>query len=179
MPHQNSTIIIEQTKQWLEKMVIGLNFCPFAKGVFVQQKIRYVVTDANTVLHTLLDEFRWLDNKKETATTLIIIPDLVSFDLFLNTSYVAEELLGQMGYEGIYQIATFHPNYCFEGTEMEDVTNYTNKSPFAILHLLREADIELALDFYKNPDEIPANNIAKTRATGKEKLHAILQSCLN
>jgi hypothetical protein len=173
-----TTLVINQTKKWLEKMVIGLNFCPFARKVFVQQKIRYSVTTSEKLFHSLIEEFNFLDQTPGIATTLLIIPDLTNFDSFLDSSYLAENLLRQMNYEGTYQIATFHPDYCFEGVIATDVTNYTNKSPHAILHLLREEDLEGVLDFYENPEEIPKRNIRVTQEMGLQKLHAILENCI-
>lgn len=168
---------IQQVQNWLQEVVIGLNFCPFARRVVVQKSIAYHVSNAEDLFKDLIAVLQELDTQPNIATTLILLPDLLNFESFLDLAYLAEDLLIKMNYEGIYQIATFHPDYCFEGSLPSDASNYTNKAPYPILHLLREDSVEQALEYYASPEEIPAKNIALTTKMGTEKLAAILQQC--
>ncbi len=172
---------IGKTKKWVEKIVVGLNLCPFAKSPFLSDKIRYkLVTDPElkTLLEVFVDELKYLKNAspKEVETTLLIHPHiLTSFDDYNNTLPVFEGLLNSMGLEGIIQIASFHPDYQFAETEFNDVENYTNRSPFPMLHLIREDSISQAVDHYPDIDEIPNRNIEKMNELGMDKIKDILK----
>jgi uncharacterized protein len=164
---------ISQTRRWLETAVIGLNLCPFAKAPYTKDKIRFVVSDAKTeeaLLHTLSDELKLLENTPidEIETTLIIHPhvlqDFFDYNDFLN---LAEGLLTDHGLDGEIQIASFHPDYQFGGTQKEDPTNNTNRSPYPMMHLLREDSIDRALDSDQNADAIIERNTATTRDLGQ------------
>lgn len=174
--------IISQTKNWLQTLVIDLNLCPFARVVFFQGGIRYCVNndhDNEAQLHALIDECVYLDNTPDIATSLFICPDgLNDFDGFLYFLMLAEDLLAAQGYEGIYQLASFHPDYCFAKLSPNDASNYTNRSPYPMLHLLREDSIEKALQSFTHPDRIPERNISLTRRLGRAKLQALLTTCL-
>ena len=112
-------------------------------------------------------EVQWLDEHSETATTLLVFPTLFkNFDHYLDFVELAESMLVDQGYEGVYQLATFHPDYCFDGAEPDDAANYTNRSPYAMVHLLREESVEQAIAFYGDTDAIPERNIAKLTAMG-------------
>jgi hypothetical protein len=134
--------VITQTRLWLEKIVIGCNFCPFAAKPFFQDKIRYRVVPSaqkKDILETLVRECSWLEENAETETSLLILPEgYEKFNAYLDLLDLAEQLLEKEGYEGIFQLASFHPDYRFAGTKADDAANYTNRSPYPILHLLKE-----------------------------------------
>jgi hypothetical protein len=178
----NDQQIIEQTKNWIQKIVIGLNFCPFANREFKNNAIHYHVehsakrTDAR---EALLKECKRLDRDKNIATTLLIFPNAFQeFDAYLQLVSFAEKLLQQKGYEGVYQLATFHPLYQFEGSAPDDAANYTNRSIYPMLHLLREDQIRKAVQFYGNAEEIPDRNIQFAREKGEVYLKMLRDSCL-
>ena len=173
MTSETPDAIVARTKLWLERAVIGLNLCPFAKAVYVKDQIRYVVSRAETpeeLLPELIIELRTLAeadpavDPKVVDTTLLIHPaaltDFLAYNDFLA---VADAALAELGLSGILQIASFHPQYQFEGTEPDDVTNRTNRSPYPTLHLLREASVEEALEGYPDAEEIPQRNIETMR----------------
>lgn len=160
------------TQEWLEKAVIGLNLCPFAKAVHLKKQIRYVVSEAKTteeLFHDLLLELKFIEkaDPDEVDTTLLIHPnvlhDFLDYNDFLETAGLALEELNLVG---IIQIASFHPQYQFEGTEPGDITNYTNRSPYPTLHLLREDSVTKAVDSYPAVNEIPENNIKTLKNLG-------------
>jgi uncharacterized protein len=161
---------IEVTKQWIEKFVIGLNLCPFAKKPFATEKIRYIVFEAQNhdkLLACIIEEMHFLDANADYETTLIILVEFLhKFDEFFDFVGLTELLLEETDYEGIYQIASFHPEYQFEGTIFEDVENFTNRSPFPMLHLLREDSITDAVNNYPDIDQIPEKNIDKMNELG-------------
>ncbi len=170
---------IGKTRAWLKLVVIGLNFCPFAKPVFDKEKIHYQVSTARALedcLKDLIDEAERLDISSDIETSLLIFPDaLESFDDFLDAVEIGDELMLAQGYEGVYQLASFHPDYCFEGSDEEDAANYTNRSPYPMLHLIREASIEKALAHYpKDPDLIPETNVKLARKLGLQKMQTLL-----
>jgi hypothetical protein len=171
--------VLSHTQAWLEKAVIGLNLCPFAKAVQVKQQIRYRVSAAQTpeqLAQDLQQELTLLDhsNPAEIDTTLLIHPhvlsDFLDYNDFLD---VGDALLEQLGLSGTVQIASFHPQYQFAGTAPDDIDNFTNRSPYPILHLLRESSIESALSSFSDPDAIFARNIAKLREIGREGWQAL------
>jgi len=166
--------MISQTQGWIEKVVIGLNFCPFARKPFVQDRIRYaVVANEADILQQVALELQILDNDAEVETTLLLLPSLGDFEAYLDKAAEAQYLLEGLSYEGIYQIATFHPKYCFEGSQEDDPSNYTNRSPWAMLHLLREASLTAALEGYDKPEQIPVRNVAVANEMGIEKLKGL------
>lgn len=162
--------IIDETKQWLDDVVIGLNFCPFAKKVFQQNKIYYFVDSSETVeqsLEKLIQQCQFLDDNQNIETSFILYSSsLKIFNNYLDFLDLANELLVSQGYEGVYQLASFHPLYRFEGTEENDAENYTNVSPYPMLHLLREHSLEQALKHYNNPEDIPLRNIHAAKQKG-------------
>ncbi len=173
--------IIKQTEKWLTSFIINYNICPFAKQEFDQNRIRYAVIESNKLEHcleSLITECQRLDYETGIETTLVIFPDnFKDFDDYLDFLNIAESLLIDQQYEGIYQLASFHPDYCFDGEMASDPANYTNRSPYPMLHLIRELSLEKALDSYPHPEKIPERNIILTRQLGQEKLQAILQNC--
>ena len=174
--------IISATLSWVDTVVIGLNFCPFAKRELVKGSVRFTVCEATNeeeLLQHLQQELRRLDNEPDLATTLLIHPyalgDFTRYNEFLEQ---ANDLLVVLAREGVYQVASFHPRYQFAGTGPDDAENYTNRSPYPMLHLLREASLEVAIDHYPNVDDIPDRNIELTQKLGVRKMHALLASCL-
>ncbi|HEY9201716.1 MAG TPA: DUF1415 domain-containing protein [Gammaproteobacteria bacterium] len=174
--------IIAQTRCWLESVIIELNFCPFAKREFVKNSIRYTVseqTDLAMALEVVADECQQLDQHPQTETTLLMFSrGFSAFDDFLQLIEMADQLIDQLGYRATYQLAHFHPDYCFAGSNNDDAANYTNRSPWPTLHLLREASLQRAIDAYPDTAQIPENNIRRARELGKPALQARLQQCL-
>jgi uncharacterized protein len=170
---------INMTKRWLEHSVIEYNFCPFAKKEYVNNSIHYeVIYESNREeqLLSLSEEFKRLDNNPALSTSLLLYPKgLESFFDYLDFVELANELLYELGYEGVYQIASFHPDYCFADTKQSDPENYTNRSPVPIVHLLREDMLEKALDLYPNSEKIPERNILKAQELGSDFFEKLLQ----
>ena len=174
---------LQPVKQWVESMVVGLNLCPFAKRELVKNRVRFQLSEAKTtaaLLAELKDEIVRLDENDSIETTLLIHPlvldDFFDYNQFLDS---ADRLLQELDRDGIYQIASFHPDYQFGGTEPEDVENYSNRAPYPILHLLREDSLDAAIANYKNSDLIPTKNIALLESIGLEKVQAMLKNCHN
>lgn len=165
-----------QTRQWLEDVVIGLNLCPFAHKPNKKKQIKIAVSTATTeeqLLEFILLELKELDRSapEELETTLVVaqdmLEDFMDYNFFLDW---VDALLKQEDYEGVYQVASFHPNYCFGGTEPEDAENLTNRSPYPTIHLIREESMEKVLKHYPKPEGIPDDNIARVEAlTDQEK----------
>lgn len=163
-------LVIEKTKNWLIKVVLGLNFCPFAYKPFKDDSIRYTVVDdcgERDILQQLIMECELLDKQQDIATTLLILSTgFDDFYQYLNLLEMAEKLLAKSGYEGVYQLASFHPDYCFADVEADDVSNFTNRSPWPMLHILREQVLSDALDSGYDTQQIPNNNIAQCHELG-------------
>ncbi len=164
--------VLDQTRFWLEKAVIGLNLCPFAKAVYIKNQVRLVVSHARHADDLLEELDSELDRLVDTATeevdtTLLIHPTL--FDDFLDFNdflEVAESVVVEHGLEGVVQLASFHPKFQFDGTEPDDIGNYTNRAPFAILHLLREESVERAVAAFPEADAIFEENIKTLEQLG-------------
>ncbi|HEV8077683.1 MAG TPA: DUF1415 domain-containing protein [Marinobacter sp.] len=174
--------IISATRSWVDTVVVGLNFCPFAKRELAKGRVRFTLCEATSegeLLQYLQHELQRLDNEPDLETTLLIHPYALS-DFMLYNEFLEEanSLLALMEMEGVYQIASFHPHYQFAGTGPDDAENYTNRSPYPMLHLLREASLEVAIDHYPNVDDIPERNIELTRKLGVQKMRALLAGCL-
>jgi hypothetical protein len=168
----------KQTQQWLKHFIIKHNICPFAHAVVEKKQVFYAIdayVEMEACLHQLIEECQRLDQQNTIETTLIIYTQsLQTFDDFLAYLDIANELLIAQHYEGVYQLASFHPDYCFEGLDENDAANYTNRSPFPMLHLIRESSLETALEHYPNPELIPERNIKLTRELGMNALNALL-----
>ncbi|GLR73543.1 DUF1415 domain-containing protein [Aliivibrio sifiae] len=167
--------IEQEVRQWLEDVVIGLNLCPFAAKPNRNKQIKIFVSEATTeetLLEDVLQELMNLDSKtaEELETTLVAIPnmlqDFMDYNFFLDW---VDALIKQQDWEGTFQIATFHPDYCFGGAEPEDDENLTNRSPYPVLHLIREESMEKVLKHYPNPEAIPDTNIARVEALTSEE----------
>ncbi|WMX16874.1 DUF1415 domain-containing protein [Aureispira sp. CCB-E] len=173
--------IVQQTKNWVAKVVVGLNFCPFAKREVLRDSIRYHVSNKDSleeVLEELVRELNYLDKNVTTETTLLIYPKLFEdFESYLDLVDMGQSFLDQLNYEGIYQLASFHPQYQFGGTTLDDASNYTNRSPYPTLHIIREESIERALEHYEAPEEIPERNIQVAEEMGAKVLQQLLLDC--
>ena len=164
--------IIVSTRNWIRDIVIGLNFCPFARKPFTEEKIAYQVDPTQEQEHALKafqDLCQHLDAHAEIETALLIFSTGFSyFDDYLDLVEAAEEIIEQEGYEGIYQVASFHPEYLFAGSNDDDPANYTNRSPYPMLHILREDLLEIAIEKHADVEGIPDRNIAKAITLGLE-----------
>jgi hypothetical protein len=173
--------MIAATRHWLTRAVIGLNLCPFAKGVHVKNQSRYAVsaaTDLAGVLTDLEAELKTLDASAPEAldTTLLILPHaLADFLDFNDATWFADQLLRQLKLAGTLQIASFHPQFQFEGSGPEDIENYTNRAPYPILHLLREASIARAVEAFPDAADIYERNMAVLRRLGHQGWRAWMQ----
>jgi len=179
MPVPTHDEAIVATRAWIEQIVIGLNLCPFAKVVYDKDQIRYVVSDAKTSIELLDDvelELRKLTeaSPEKVDTALLIHPQVLTEFLAYNDFLdVADEAVERIGLAGVIQIASFHPEYQFAGTASDDVTNYTNRSPYPMLHLLREASVDLAVAAFPQTREIYEKNIQTMRRVGVGGLAAL------
>ena len=177
------TTVISQTKQWIEAVVIGLNFCPFAKRVFDKNLITYQIANNESTVDDLISLIalcKELDQNNELETGFVIYPNkLADFNDYLDFLELANQLLCEQEYEGIYQLASFHPQYCFDGTEIDAAENYTNRSPYPMLHLLRELSLEKALEQFDAPEEIPVRNIEVANQKGADFFSNILENISN
>ncbi|KTC86462.1 DUF1415 domain-containing protein [Legionella brunensis] len=174
-------LIVEQTQKWLHSFVVKFNLCPFANREIKRGSLRLKVSQAkktHTALKDYFSEINLLDHQREIETTLLIFPCLFNdfFD-YLDFVELCEKTLEVKGYVGIYQIASFHPDYCFSHEDYDDVSNYTNRSPYPIIHLLREESLEKAISAYDSIAEIPQKNINTLRKLGLEKVKRILRHC--
>ena len=155
---------------WLKTIVIGLNFCPFARKPFESNLVRIVcheATNEDAILELVLTELIKLEECKasEIETTLIALPKAYpNFYEFNSLLYVLNNVIEMEGFEGIFQIASFHPEFQFSDTEVTDVENYTNRAPYPILHLLREDSLSKVLDLHPDPDGIPYKNIDRLKS---------------
>lgn len=165
---------IAATQRWLQRAVIGLNLCPFAKAVVAKRQVRFVLSDATTpeqLLQTLGEELALLRDTpaEQTDTTLIVHPqvltDFLDYNDFLD---LADGLVESMELDGVLQVASFHPDYQFAGSEPDDIANYTNRSPYPTLHLLREDSVARAVDSFPDPDAIVDRNIETLTQLGHE-----------
>lgn len=175
-------MVIDQTKKWITHVVVGCNFCPFAAREVKRNSIHYQVEtsmDLNVCLEAFLQECSRLDNKEAIETALLIFPNAFqTFEAYLDLLSLAERTLKKKGYEGIYQVASFHPLYRFVDTQDNDAANYTNRSIYPMLHLLREVKIEKALQHYPEPEQIPERNIQFAREKGVAYMRMLRNSCL-
>jgi len=172
---------IAQTQRWIKSVVIDCNFCPFAAKVYQSQTIHYDVSSlrsAAEVLPRVQALFELLDQDPKTETAFLILTEgFVDFDSYLSLVRKADRLLVKAGYEGIYQVASFHPAYCFQDAGEDDPANYTNRSPYPMLHFLREESVEKALRFFPHPETIPEKNVAFARSKGLPYMQMLLSSC--
>ena len=175
----NDQTVIADTVAWLERAVIGLNLCPFAKSVHVKGQVFYAVSHATTAKALLVDLIHELNqlqslDAKERDTTLLIAPwclqDFLDYNDFLD---LADQALLDLELDGVLQIASLHPQYQFAGTELDDITNFTNRSPYPSLHLLREESIDRAVAAFPNPQVIFETNMQTMQTLGAAGWHAL------
>ena len=175
--------VIAETRAWVDRAVIGLNLCPFAKAVQVKNQVRYVVSDATdpeALCAQLVEELQFLAgaDPAQVETTLLIHPgtlaDFLDFNAFLD---VADAAVEDLGYAGVLQVASFHPRFQFEGTDADDVTNATNRSPYPTLHLLREESIDKAVDAFPETERIYETNMRTMQTLGAEGWASLQARC--
>lgn len=178
----NTQQVEASVRKWVDTFVVGMNLCPFAKRELVKQRVRFTVTEASTedeLLQALQAELELLEADPSVETTLLIHPavlgDFLDYNQFLD---IADALLLHMQLDGVYQVASFHPDYQFGGTAPWAAENYTNRSPYPILHLLREESLDRVLGDNPDADQIPQRNIDLMNSMGEEKLKALLADCL-
>lgn len=169
---------ISATKQWLEEIIIGLNFCPFAKKEFVNNTIHYHRSEFDQIkpaLHEFIEQCHYLKAHENVETTLIIFSDgFRNFERYLDLVDYANELLIDSGFEGVFQLATMHPEYCFADVDFDDASNYTNRSPYPMLHIIRETSMSRVLSVYKDPESIPENNMVLAENKGGDYFREVL-----
>ncbi len=172
--------IIQQTKNWVQEIVIGLNLCPFAAQPFQKDTIEYTVITGDSIeqhLQQLADSFHLLDDNPGIETSLLIYPDAYqTFDDYLDWLDYANHLLEDLNYIGCYQIASFHPDYRFAGSTKSDASNFTNRSPWPMLHLIREHSLEAAITAYPDIEQVPKNNIKKLQEIGYQEMQKKLKN---
>lgn len=171
--------IVERTVRWLERAVIGLNLCPFAKAVHVKGQVSYVVSEATSPAELLRDLREALSSlaatpPSEVDTTLLIHPGVLEYFADYNDFLSeADALLAELELEGVLQIASFHPQYCFAGSSSDDPANFTNRSPYPMLHLLREDSVSRAVDAFPDPGTIYERNMQVLRDLPEPALRAL------
>jgi hypothetical protein len=172
--------VVQQTKNWVEEIVIGLNLCPFAAQPFQKNAIEYSVVAGDSRkqhLQKLANSFSQLDKDTDIETSLLIYPEAYqTFDDYLDWLDYANYLLEDLNYTGCYQIASFHPDYRFAGSTKNDASNFTNRSPYPMLHLIREKSLEAAIVSYPDIKQVPKNNIKKLQEIGFAEMRKRLKN---
>jgi hypothetical protein len=182
MDSSNQEQIINQTKKWISDVVVGCNFCPFAAREVKRNSIHYTVEPSKDIadcLIKLMRELMRLDEDASIETSFIILPNgFNDFNEYLHLTDLIEKLIKKEKYEGIYQVASFHPNYCFEGSDEADAANYTNRSIYPMLHILREESVEAAIVKYPDSDNIPIKNVDFARQKGLAYMKMLRNACI-
>ena len=180
MSNADNEIIVTKTKSWITNVVVACNFCPFAAREIKRGSIHYKVINnatTKTVLEATLKMFLLLNNNEQIETSILILPDHFSeFNDYLDLVEKVETLLTKNNYEGIYQIASFHPKYMFADSDENDPSNYTNRSPYPMLHFLREESVTKAIAGYTDIENVPKRNIAFTKEKGLAYMQQLLKS---
>ena len=162
--------------------MIDLNFCPFAAKALLKKSIRYVVlqkTTATKCLEELAAELEFLEEHNDYETTFIILPNnFKTFDSYLSLIEKAEAFISENKFDGVYQLASFHPKYCFAGSTNTDAANYTNRSLYPMLHILREDSVTKALAHFPHPEKIPERNIDLAREKGLKYMQLLRAACM-
>jgi uncharacterized protein len=174
--------MIAQTKKWILEVVVGCNFCPFALREVKKDTITFEVIEGNRafVLNALTEAFQKMNRQPEVETMFLLLPqNFARFADYLKLVHAAEALIKKEGYEGIYQVASFHPSYLFAGSSINDAANYTNRSPYPMLHLLREESLSRAIDSYPDTQKIPERNTAFARGKGLAYMQRLRAACLD
>jgi hypothetical protein len=174
------SIVVEHTLNWIRSFVIEYNLCPFAKMPVNKGNLRIVASEHKKqalALEALMSEIHFLDEHPGVETTLLVFPEgFKEFFAYLDLVDLAEDLLQQLDYEGIYQIASFHPDYYFADTSPDNITNYTNRSPYPMLHILREESLEKAITAYGETEKIPERNSETLQRLGLEQIKKIMNT---
>jgi uncharacterized protein len=179
----DSDAVLAQSRAWVERVVIGLNLCPFAKAPQSKGRVRYVVseaTDTDALRRDLLDELRALSEApaEQIETTLLIAPQVLQdFDDYNAFLTDADSAVAELRLRGVLQVASFHPQYRFAGSEADDISNATNRSPYPLLHVIREASIARAVAAFPDTESIFETNIATMRALGATGWVALQRQC--
>ncbi len=175
--------VARSVSKWVEQIVVGLNLCPFAKRELTGNRIRVEVSTATRpedILTDLESELERLSTNDDVETTLLVLPNaLANFEDFNQFLDLAEGLVEQMGLNGVFQLAHFHPDYQFADTGPDDAENYTNRSPYPILHLLREESLDRVLQTTEHAEQIPVRNIELMNRLGAEEMRRRLDQCTN
>ena len=172
----NPESVSSLTRRWVETIVVGLNLCPFAAPVVKDESLRYSVSEATEKEALVADFLQQIEaiqlaDEDVIATTLLIVPHMLQdFYDYLDMLALFEELLQDAGLEGVLQLASFHPGYLFGGVEENDLSHWTNRSPYPTFHIIREAQMSRALTHYKNPEQIPERNMKLLRELGRQSL---------
>ena len=176
--------IEQQIRAWLEQFVVGLNLCPFAAPVVSSEGLRIKICDAteiDKIMQSFLAELDLIQSTSESdiATTLLVIPNALNdFEEYLDVIDLAEELLSEVGLEGVIQLASFHPSYQFAEEPAESASHFSNRSPYPLIHFLREEMVASALKSYANPEEIPTRNIKTLQTIGRDTIERRWQPIL-
>ena len=179
------TSAVTKTKEWVRDIVIGLNLCPFAASVLMENKIRFAASSAKStedVIGDALEEAMRLlaTPEEELSTTLVIYTNALSdFEEYLDTPYLLEDVLNEAGTEGLLQIASFHPKYQFDGEAEDAVSHFTNRSPYPVFHFLRESQVKEAVDSHPDTTVIPGNNVIRLNSLGPEEVAKMWKNFLD
>jgi hypothetical protein len=178
---QETDMVIAQTQKWIADVVIACNFCPFAARTIYAGTVHYQVDMGRgnkESMQALAKAVLLLDAEPKVETLLLILPNTSAiFSQYLHLVKMAEKWMHKKGYDGVYQMASFHPHYVFAGSNTLDAANYTNRSVYPMLHLLREDSVKKALQYYVEPKHIPDNNINYARAKGLLHMQLLLAGC--
>ncbi|GAA4317616.1 DUF1415 domain-containing protein [Flaviaesturariibacter amylovorans] len=180
MQHPRHAQLIAHTKKWITDVVVGCNFCPFALREVKRDSIRFEIAGGTraAVLDALTAAFTRLDGDAEIETLFLLVPDgFTRFPEYLKLLDAANLRLQKGGYEGTYQLASFHPGYVFAGSRPDDPANYTNRAPYPMLQVLREESVTRAVDAYPGTEKIPERNIAFAREKGLEYMQRLWMGC--
>ncbi len=167
---------LDLTRQWVDQIVIGLNLCPFAAPDQRAGRVRYAVSEATTEAQAVAEFLRELETIQQSdetsvATTLLVYTQTAQdFHRYLDLLDLCQFALERAGLEGVFQLASFHPEYCFAGVDPEDISHWTNRSPLPMIHIIREGQMSRVLARYKDADQIPVRNIARLEQLGREGL---------
>lgn len=180
----NTETVIARTRCWIERVVVEMNLCPFARKPYESGQMRFVVSAANRLPDLLADLQRELEllrttDAREIDTTVLVHPEVLK-DFFDYNDFLGDvdAMLEDEGYEGAFQVASFHPHYQFAGTQADDAENYTNRTPYPMLHILREDGLARAIAGYARPDKIPERNIRTLENIGAARMREILDECM-
>lgn len=182
--HNNDIVDIQtRTLDWVQRVVVGLNLCPFAQAAVKSDNLNLVTetsSDVAVVLASLAKQFYAVSSGSEQATVLFLVPNgFEQFEDYLDLVDLGNALIADLELEGVLQMATFHPDYQFDDSDIDDAANYTNRSPYPMLHLLQEAAVEQAVENHPDTGAIPQRNIELLRAMSSSKLNTLINGELN